>query len=195
MKHTLSKTVAILLLLLVALSCQPQPDEQPLTTDLDLTQLERFESVKYGLSFGIPEGWQVVESDISIHVGPDVYATHTLDDAEYRIRTMPRRFGLGRVFPRSAYEIASIIKNPSLDPSSWSIEPITRTTVSGRPGAYYLEEVLFSSSRQYYVDYVIVIELNDDEVVILSADGPKEMSELMRSTLNAIALTVQPLDN
>ena len=186
------RNLVIFLLLFVALSCQPQPSEQPLTTDLDLKQLARFESPEYGIAFAIPAGWQAVESEISIILGPDPYATSTLDEPEYRIRTMPRRFGLGRVFPRSAYEIASIIKNPSLDPSSWSIEPITRTIVSGKEGAYYFEEASFSTDYQYYA---IVIELNDDEVVILNADGPKEMSELMRSTLNAIALTVQPLDN
>jgi len=193
MKKTLKKNLVILLLLFVALSCQPQPSEQPLTTDLDLKQLETFESAEYGISFGIPAGWQVVEGEVSLIIGPEPNTTFSFDKPHYRIYTMPRKFGLGirsLAFPRSAYQIASIIKNPSLDPSTYSIEPITRTAVSGRKGAYFSEEASFSSNYQYYT---IVIELNDDEVVVLDADGPEELSELMRSTLNAIALTVEPL--
>lgn len=195
MKKPLKRNLVILLLLFVALSCQPQPSEQPLTTDLDLKQLETFESARYGLSFGIPAGWQVVEGEVALIIGPNPYATSTLDEPHYRIYTMPRKFGLGirsLAFPKSAYQIASIIKNPSLDPSNYSIEPITRTTVSGREGAYYSKEVSFVTSPNHQ-HYTIVIELNDDEVVVLSADAPEELSELMRSTLNAIALTVEPL--
>lgn len=197
MTRMLRRNLVLLLLLFVALSCQPQPSEQPLTTDLDLRQLETFESPEYGIAFGIPPGWQVVEGEPYLILSPDPNATYTLDEPHYRIRTMPRRFGLGisgGLFPRSAYQIAGIIKNPSLDPSTWSIEPITRTTVSGRAGAYFSKEHSFPTSRNHQF-YTIVIELNGGQVVILSADGPKEMSELMRSTLNAIALTVQPLDN
>jgi hypothetical protein len=195
MKKTLKKNLVILLLLFVALSCQSQPSEQPLTTDLDLKQLETFESAKYGISFGIPAEWQVAEGAVALILAPDPYATSSLDEPHYAVYTMPRRFGLGisgRVFPRSAYQIASIIKNPSLDPSNYSLEPITRTTVSGKEGAYFSEEASFSPNYQFYT---IVIELNDEEVVVLAADGPEELSELMRSTLNAIALTVESLDN
>lgn len=195
MKKTLKKNFVILLLLFVALSCQPQPSEQPLTTDLDLKQLETFESAEYGISFGIPTGWQVVEGEPYLIISPNPSATFSFDEPHYRIYTMPRRFGLGirsLAFPKSAYQIANIIKNPSLDPSDYSIEPITRTTVSGREGAYFSKEATFSSKYQFYT---IVIELSDEEVVILSADGPEELSELMRSTLNAIALTVEPLED
>jgi hypothetical protein len=195
MKQTLKKNFVILLLLFLALSCQPQPSEQPLTTDLDLEQLETFKSAAYGISFGIPAGWQVVEGEPYLIVSPDPNATFSFDKPHYQVRTMARRFGLGigsRAFPKSAYQIASIIKNPSLNPSDYSVAPITRTTVSGREGAYYFEEASFSTNYQFYK---IVIELNDNEVVILSADGPKDLSELMRSTLNAIALTVEPLDD
>ena len=197
MKKALEKGPIVLLLVFVALSCQPQPSEQPLTTDLDLEQLERFESAEYGISFRIPTGWQVVEGEPYLILGPNPYATSTLDEPHYRIYTMPRRFGSGirgLAFPKSAYQIASIIKNPSLDPSEYSIEPITRTTVFGRKGAYYSKQVTFitSPNHQYYT---IVIELNEDEVVVLSADAPEELSELMRSMLNAIALTVEPLDD
>ncbi|MBX7252052.1 MAG: hypothetical protein K1X50_08710 [Candidatus Promineofilum sp.] len=195
MKKTLKKNLVVLLLVFGALSCQPQPSEQPLTTDLDLEQLETFESAEYGISFGMPTGWQVVEGEPYLILTSDPHATFSFDEAHYHIWTMSRRFGLGissRIFPKSAYQIASIIKNPSLNPSDYSIGPITRTTVSGRAGAYYFEEASFSSNYQYYT---IVIELNDDVVVILHADGPGELSELMRSTLNAIALTVEPLDD
>ncbi len=78
MKKTLNKNFVILLLLFVALSCQPQPSEQPLTTDLDLKQLETFESAEYGISFGIPTGWQVVEGEPYLILSPDPYATSTL---------------------------------------------------------------------------------------------------------------------
>ena len=195
MKKTLKMNLVILLLVFVALSCHPQPSEQPLTTDFDLKQLEIFESAEYGISFGIPTGWQVDEGEPYLIVSPDPYATFSFDEPHYQIRTMPRRFGLGirsLAFPRSAYQIASIIRNPSLNPSDYSLGPITRSTVSEREAAYYFEEATFSSE---YQDYVIVIEVTDDEVVVLSADGPKELSELMRSTLNAIALTVEPLND
>lgn len=195
MKKTLKKNFVVLLLLFVALSCQPRPNEQPLTTELDLEQLEMFESAKYGISFGVPKEWQVAEGVVTLILSPDPNATFSFDEAHYRVYTMSRKFGLGMrslAFPKSAYHIASIIKNPSIGSSNHSLEPITRTNVSGREVAYYFEEASFSSD---YQDYVIVIELNKDEVVVLAADGPKELSELMRSTLNAIALTVEPLDN
>ncbi len=195
MKKALEKGPVVLLLVLIALSCQPQPSEQPLTTDLDLEQLERFESAEYGLSFGIPPELQVVKGAVGLIIGPDPYATSSLDEPYYDFYIMPRRLGLGIksfAFPRSAYQIASIIKNPSLDPSEYSIEPITRTTISGREGAYFSEEASFSSN---YHSYTIVIELNDDEVIVLSAFGPAKFSKLMHSTANAIALTIEPLDD
>jgi len=194
MKKTLKKNLVVLLLLFVALSCQPQPNEQPLTTDLDLKQQEIFESAEYGISFGIPTGWQVVEGEPYLILSPDPYASSTLDEPHYHINTMPRRFGLSLAFPKSAYQIASMIKNPSMDPSTYSIEPITRTTVSGREAAYFSKERSFPTSPNHQ-SYTIVIELNEGEVAILSADAPEELSELMRSTLNAIALSVEPLDN
>lgn len=197
MKKTLKKSFVILLLLFVALSCQPQPNEQPLTTDLDLKQLETFESAEYGISFGIPPGWQVVEGEPYLILSSDPYATSTLSEPHYQINTMPRRFGLGirsLAFPKSAYQIASIIKDPSLDPSTYSIEPITKTTVSGREAAYFSKERSFPTSPNHQ-SYIIVIELNEDEVAVLSADAPEELSALMRSALNAIALTVEPLDD
>ncbi len=46
MTKALKKNLFILLLLFVAFSCQPQPSEQPLTTDLDLEQMETFESAE-----------------------------------------------------------------------------------------------------------------------------------------------------
>lgn len=195
MKTTLQKNFVILLLLFVAFSCQPQPSEQPLTTDLDLKQLETFESAEYGISFGIPTGWQVVEGEPYLILSPDPYATSTLDEPHYQINTMPRRFGLGigsRAFPKSAYQIASIIKNPSLNPSDYSMAPITRTIVSGREAAYFSKERSYPTSPNHQ-SYIIVIELNGNEVAVLSADAPEELSELMRSTLNAISLTVEPL--
>lgn len=193
MKKTLNKNFVILLLLFVALSCQPQPSEQPLTTDLDLKQLETFESAEYGMSFGILTGWQVAEGDFFLTLAPNPYGTFSLDEAYYRIYTMSRRAGIRRLgLPKSAYQIAKIIKNPSLDLSNYSIAPIIRTTVLGRAGAYYSEEASFSSDYQFYT---IVIELNDDEVVVLAAGAPEKLSETMRLTLNAIALTIEPLDN
>lgn len=197
MKKLLKKNFVILLLLFVALSCQPQPNEQPLTTDLDLKRLETFESTEYGISFGIPIGWQVDEGEPYLILSPDPYASSTLDEPHYHINTMSRKFGLGirsLVFPKSAYQIASIIKTPSMDPSTYSIEPITRATVSGREAAYFSKERSFPTSPNHQ-SYTIVIELNEDEVAILSADAPEELSELMRSTLNAIALTVKPLSD
>lgn len=192
MIKTLEKNLVIWWLLFFALSCQPQPSEQPLTTDLDLNQFETYESAK-NISFGIPAGWQVAEGDFFLTVAPNPYGTFSLDEAYYRIYTMPRRVGIRRLgLPKSAYQIAKIIKNPSLDLSNYSIAPIIRTTVSGREGAYYTEEASFSSDYQFYT---IVIELNDDEVVVLAAGAPEELSETMRSTLNAIALTVEPLDD
>lgn len=195
MKQAL-KMLVILSLLFGAISCQPQPDEQPLTTDLDLTQLETFESVKDGISFGVPAGWQVVESAASLVISPDPYATtNFLKEPTYSLNMMSRRLGgglAGLAFPKSAYQIASRLRNPSLDLSSYSFEPITRTTVSGREGAYYSRERDYSLSLNHQ-SYIIVIELTDREVVVLMADAPEEDAELMRSTLNAIALTVEPL--
>ncbi len=195
MTKALKKNLFILLLLFVAFSCQPQPSEQPLTTDLDLEQMETFESAEYGISFRVPPELQVVKGAGGLIIGPDPYATSSLDEPYYDFYTMPRRFGLGirgLAFPKSAYQIASIIKNPSLDPGNYSSTPITRTTVSGREGAYFSEEASFSSN---YHSYTIVIELNDDEVIVLSAFGPAKFSKLMHSTANAIALTIEPLDD
>lgn len=195
MKKIMNLACLFLLLLFVSTSCQGQSNEQSLITDIDLTQMETFNSTKHGISFGVPAGLQVVEGVATLIVDPDPYATYSLDEPHYNIYTMRRNVDLGirgLLFPRSATQIARIIQNPSLNFNDYSTAPITSVTVSGREGAFFIEKP--SQISPILQHYVIVIELDSNEAVVLSASAPEELSGLMRSTLNAMALTARPIE-
>lgn len=160
-------------------------------------------SQEHDLAFRAPANWVVAESeDLMIYLAPS--AEELPWGFEYFSSPPPplyyvssRSAYLNREDrltnrKRSAAEIAQTIADTFTvadPPEDVHIEPIKSVDLSGREGASLLIDL---GDRIIYVN---VLSITPDAFAVISAHGPTKDRSEMRSIVDRVTSTVQPLDN
>lgn len=195
MKMKLNKLIIISSLVLGLFGCTKdfvpsQPGAAPPMSSLDTTDWPEFESEVHGISIKYPTGWAIDGSgELLIYIAPT--KDLLLSRKAYTVRAMKPYVKRGNQrldIPQSTIEVAQALVETWTKTGADIINPVTNVDINGRDGVISLVE-----DNQIYV-YTIVLRVAQHKVIILNATGSEDDVEEMQATLNAIALTVQPLE-
>lgn len=191
----LSKLIIISLLVLGLFGCTKdfvpsQSESLPLISNLDSIGWSEFESTVHGISIKYPTGWEIDDSGgLLIYIAPaedlllsgKAYTVHTMKPY---VKRGNQRFDI----PQSTIEVAQALAETWTKTGADMINPATNVDINGRDGVIFLVE-----DTQRYV-YTIVLRVAQHKIVVLGATGSDDDIEEIQTTLNAIALTIQSLD-
>lgn len=195
------RIIFIYILLIITVGCngrqgapiESQPNTLELTSSLILERNQQYESIEDGIVITLPDDWAVHGNEIlwiepSASAYPkDSYFAHARTFDLYTMEPYVSLFNERWRIPQSATEVAQAISN-TMDTAVRTLEPVNAVNINGRDGAAFLVD------RDELHQYVIVLRIAKDKVVVLGALGPAERSEEMKTILNAIALSIQPLE-
>lgn len=165
-----------------------------LTTELKSEELAWYESEEHGIVVGYPAGWAITGDELSVYIAPDEEkflwgSNHTSSDPRYNLSARGSYTNRGN---RRAFipESAAAVAQDYVDKMSHQvIEPVTSVDVNGHDGATAL------AGNEYYHRYLVVVRVTAYKAVVMVAAGPAEHSEEMQSILNAVALSLHPLED
>lgn len=154
-----------------------------------------FSSHKLGIQLHYPNNWIIHEVDDGLFIAENENHFPMQDDQhvypDYLILQQPPYLSeeqklLGAM---SAAQVANTFQTLTPTDSTNIIEPITQVNIDGQDGAIKLG----NSSICY--NYSVFLSLGKDNTVILSSCGPEDSVEEMKSVLNAIALSIEPISD
>lgn len=167
-----------------------QSESLPLISNLDSTGWPEFESTVHGISIKYPTGWAIDGSgELLIDIAPTedlllsgkAYTVHTMNPY---VKRGNQRFDI----PQSTMEVAQALAETWTKTGADIINPATNVDINGRDGVVFL-----AKDTQSFV-YTIVLRVAQHKIIVLGATGSDDDIEEMQTTLNAIALTVQSLE-
>jgi len=166
-----------------------------LTTTLDTRDWSEFSSEELGIKLHYPENWVIHGDEIFIRIAEkenhfpwkDYASVHP----DYSIWTQQPYLShkLRLLDSMSATQVAKVTKNISQNYSTEIIEPIIQVDINGHDGATVLD------NNAICYRYDVFLSLDKDDTVVLTSCGPEETVEEMKSVLNTIALSIEPLSN
>ncbi len=170
-----------------------QPEAVPLTSDIDTKDWVEFRSDEHGIVFKYPSDWAVASLEgLAIIVAENEKDIYSLNQS-YSIRAMKpymKRGNQNLNIPQSTNQVAQALADTWIKTGSQLTIPVTDVDINGHAGAIFSAEV-----NSWHNNYTIVLRLTNHKVVDLSVTGEEDKIEEMQNTLNALALTIQPLQN
>lgn len=194
----------ILLGFILILGCQvqlgapieSQPNTPNLTTGIDTKNWPTFESQEHGIGVGYPQDWYIKSDEIFITTQEtpisllsngcsSIQPAYQLYMMGPYVERSERRFRIPQTSIKVAEKVVESIMSVT---TSELIQPPTSVNINGRDGAIFVTK----DNNDY--TYTIILRISQDKAVVLFSCGQINGLEEIQSTLNAIALSVYPID-
>lgn len=170
----------------------------PITTNIATDEFSYLNSEEHDILVGYPADWAIKSTgtDVVIVRTPDQFPwglNPPTSEPKYSVWTKGPYVDRSNIrwrIPQSAAEIAEKIAwTFTVSDSGEIIEPVTNIDIHGQDGA------TFTLNSRGDILYFIVYRVEYDKVAILDASGSPEDIDQMKSMLNALALTLKPLED
>ncbi len=195
MKHLL-----VMFSLIFLMGCQSKPipanpDAPKLITTWNTEHMATFSSNELDIQLDYPENWIVHDVNEAVFIAENETHFPSQDDGyiypDYWLLQISPYLSEEQKFlgEMSAVQVANMLEKIAPKDSKEIVEPITQVNINGLDGATKLE------NNSICYSYSVFLSLNKDSTIFLSSCGPEDSVEEMKAVLNAIALSIQALEN
>jgi len=170
-------------------SINSQVGATKLTTELDFPLDQEFISQTYNIAIAHPLDWSISSAESMFFVEPDRDTYPPLFPPVFHMSMGTSYTGRSKLrIPQPATKLLTLRVNHVLDiPGAKTLTDVTAVDINGRDGATVLVE---HGDRH---QYIIVLRISEDEIIVLSAHDLADRSEKMQQILNTLALNIRPL--
>ena len=190
--------LSILLLMVLSIGCigasvKSQTDAPSLTSTFVLDKEQVYENLERQFALDYPSGWTLYDASSFVLLTPseaDFKSGSGTSLSRTIFQFLPRKPYPGGSEPPTLPAKSAVVAQSILDTFEEHeiLEPIKTVNINDHDGAIFLVE---GPGEIHH--YIIVLRINYNTSINLSALGSADRSEEMQAILNAIALNIRPL--